>query len=551
MKQTRFLLFFLFIFLNLVFVSGQGIMPLGNVKPGDKGYGLSVFRGTQVEKFEYEVIGVFDEGGGALYILVELSGGPKQFDGQDLLKNTRIISGMSGSPIYTNDGKLVGAISMAPRFAKEVKGFVTPIELTLGFKPKILSEPNKLIFEANAFGAISFSDPPIKAGEMYVFCDYWGYDYSCAAGTVTMVDRLNGVFYALGHESGPNGLMAIPFWKGNVLTTFAKQDSSNKVVTKIGPMLGAVVFGGPYGQIAKFGAVPKFFPLTLSLENYFLKTDPRQYFFAYTPTTGSSITSIIQAQKALVDKQLDIDVDAEINISGLGQVKFFGLVGKNMGQIPELFITDSLNPVIDSIRFNLRVKNKYKRLALQKVTSECRLEDDKVSVDISIVALGEKEWTLTKNLKLDKKYLEKKIFIASGEELANQILPDLLPNAETVELLNKVSDRNALYVYYASETPLRPRKPFDGGIFLIGLQQRGNLSDLQRMSVGYDSQKIEQKTDNMWKESNPKPGAEIIAKLESVGGNYLIEGKKDFTVKISESEDTSKETKKRKRFILF
>src|SRR6266403_3860858 len=89
------------------------------LKPGMKGYGLSVFKGTKPERFEVEVIGVLKN---ALpkqdMILIRMSG-------QDLEKH-KVIAGMSGSPIYI-DGKLIGALAYGWTFENEPLAGVTPI----------------------------------------------------------------------------------------------------------------------------------------------------------------------------------------------------------------------------------------------------------------------------------------------------------------------------------------------------------------------------------------------------------------------------------------
>ena len=98
----------------------DGIMPTRDVKPGMKGYGLTVFSGTQVERFNVEVISVlknaFAKGD---MILIRMSGGP--------LAKTGIIAGMSGSPVYINE-KLIGAVAYGWTYAKEPIAGVTPVE---------------------------------------------------------------------------------------------------------------------------------------------------------------------------------------------------------------------------------------------------------------------------------------------------------------------------------------------------------------------------------------------------------------------------------------
>ena len=97
------------------------IMPVSEVKRGMRGYGLTVFHGTKIEKFDVEILGILKRmNTGRDLIMVRIGGGPITS------RNTGIIGGMSGSPIYIK-GKLVGAISYGASFAKEPVGMVTPI----------------------------------------------------------------------------------------------------------------------------------------------------------------------------------------------------------------------------------------------------------------------------------------------------------------------------------------------------------------------------------------------------------------------------------------
>src|SRR5262245_33005150 len=68
------------------------IMPVSQVRTGMKGYGLSVFHGTRIERFGFTVLGVLPRMYmGQPLILVRLSGGPMTNRGAYLIR------GMSGS----------------------------------------------------------------------------------------------------------------------------------------------------------------------------------------------------------------------------------------------------------------------------------------------------------------------------------------------------------------------------------------------------------------------------------------------------------------------
>jgi hypothetical protein len=89
------------------------------LKPGMKGYGLSVFNGTKPERFDVEVLGVLKNAFPKQdMILIRMSGAN--------LEKHKVIAGMSGSPIYI-DGKLIGALAYGWSFENEPLAGVTPI----------------------------------------------------------------------------------------------------------------------------------------------------------------------------------------------------------------------------------------------------------------------------------------------------------------------------------------------------------------------------------------------------------------------------------------
>lgn len=95
-------------------------LPIERVERGQTGYGLTVFAGTEPERFEVEVIGVLrNPDPRASYVLARLTGHG--------LEESGVVSGMSGSPVFI-DGKLVGAVAFAWPFAKEAVAGITHID---------------------------------------------------------------------------------------------------------------------------------------------------------------------------------------------------------------------------------------------------------------------------------------------------------------------------------------------------------------------------------------------------------------------------------------
>jgi len=94
-------------------------LAVEDVTPGMRGIGLSVFRGTAIEEFGVEILGVMPTAfpGGDM-ILARL-------EGQDL-ETSGVIAGMSGSPVYI-EGKLIGAVAFGWGFSKRPIAGITPI----------------------------------------------------------------------------------------------------------------------------------------------------------------------------------------------------------------------------------------------------------------------------------------------------------------------------------------------------------------------------------------------------------------------------------------
>ena len=94
-------------------------MAVSEIRPGMKGYGLTVFRGHTPERFAVEVIDVlhgFRPDQDLVLIRTE----------HPVLSRAVTVAGMSGSPIYLND-RLIGAYAYGWTFGKEPVAGVTPI----------------------------------------------------------------------------------------------------------------------------------------------------------------------------------------------------------------------------------------------------------------------------------------------------------------------------------------------------------------------------------------------------------------------------------------
>lgn len=104
--------------------SGPPSIASKDLRPGMKGYGLTVIRGTKIERFDIEVIGVLENAMPLQdMILIRCEGLG--------LDHSGIVAGMSGSPVFIHDAVkgdlLVGALSYGFPFNKDPVAGVTPI----------------------------------------------------------------------------------------------------------------------------------------------------------------------------------------------------------------------------------------------------------------------------------------------------------------------------------------------------------------------------------------------------------------------------------------
>lgn len=95
-------------------------ISIDEIKDGMKGYGLTVFKGTEPERFDVEVVGVLRNFRPGQELILVKTPHPR-------LNVTKNVRGMSGSPIYL-DGRLAGAYAYSwSSFQVEPVAGVTPI----------------------------------------------------------------------------------------------------------------------------------------------------------------------------------------------------------------------------------------------------------------------------------------------------------------------------------------------------------------------------------------------------------------------------------------
>lgn len=101
-------------------MSDPRFMPVSEIRAGMRGYGLSVLRGTEPERFDIEVIDVLHDFRPDQDLVLVRTEHP-------ILDDAHVVGGMSGSPIYLED-RLIGAYAYGWPYGSAAVVGVTPIE---------------------------------------------------------------------------------------------------------------------------------------------------------------------------------------------------------------------------------------------------------------------------------------------------------------------------------------------------------------------------------------------------------------------------------------
>jgi hypothetical protein len=303
--------------------SAAQIIPVDQVKPGQKGKGRTVLSETKIEEFDVEILGVLVNPSAKRNIILARLKGLN-------LESTGVIQGMSGSPIYI-DGKVAGAVAYSFPFSKEAIAGITPIEEMLAISDKVkppAPAPPKIPFAARLglddllkafpdrlspspalvadgrvgsalpvpivfggfsphiferarpfFSALGFrslvgpmagqtvpkaqeTDLSIRAGDPIVLQLVSGDLDVSALGTATYVD--GNKVYAFGHPLYNLGPVDYGMAKASVITVVPTLDNSFKMGST-GSLIGTFIQDRNSGAMGEIGRMPKSVPVNLTL----------------------------------------------------------------------------------------------------------------------------------------------------------------------------------------------------------------------------------------------------------------------------------------------
>jgi len=373
-------------------------IKVSELKPGMKGYGLSVFQGVKPERFEVELIDILPR---ALpdtdLILVKCSGAG--------LEKSRVIAGMSGSPVYF-DGKLAGAIAYTWPFAIDPIAGVTPIESMLsslqspakasvsaslskaeksdsllGFQPvgnsimvsglaPSLYDEARAILESFNLGPVLTGggksegmDSEVKlesGGAIGVNLVTGDIDIS-AVGTATLVE--GNTVLAFGHPFFNGGVVSLPLSAAKVHTVLSSQGLSFKIASS-GPEMGALKLDSINGISGRLGEKARMIPVKITVKNQATNiTRDFSYQIADHPVLSPKLTQLclyesLASGGAISDKAM-VDLDMELKLEGYPEpIRYkdmFALQGSS-------FSNDYLAPVF------IFSQNPYQKIQISEMT---------------------------------------------------------------------------------------------------------------------------------------------------------------------------------------
>lgn len=205
--------------------------PLSELKEGMKGTARTVFRGSEPEEFQVEILGIVPGyiGPKQDMIVGRISGGAAD--------RTSVFAGMSGSPVYI-DGKLVGAISYSFPFSKEPICGITPISQMLSIFEQNQTPKNK----SNEPKTVSFAE--LAAND-------WRPNFTETTKTADIITGTNSAFASGGQSFQP------------IATPLAFSGFSQETLNNFAPQLASVGLLA----VSAGGGAAKIAPLKSSNEN--------------------------------------------------------------------------------------------------------------------------------------------------------------------------------------------------------------------------------------------------------------------------------------------
>ena len=493
----------MFIVFSLMSYS-QELIYSNSLKPGMKGYGLTVYKGEKIEKFNVEILGVLKNMmPGENRVLIRCEG--------PIVNKAGIIAGMSGSPVYIN-GKLAGAVSFGWEFGKEPIGGLTPIEDMLDVintyssgkakeimfekvpdiediinpKPEnFMPERLKKFFSSNDFLATGFESLPFassgtggidstfyqkpKEGAPIAVALTRGDLNLYAIGTITYVK--NNYILAFGHPMFGLGHVSIPIHSAKILAIYPSYKSSNKIGI-IGKEMGALVEDRSAAILGIKGKKAYMIPINIKLN---LKSKTKEYSIEVaeepllTPFLVNLVFSSVLQNATKTVGFSTYNLRGKIKVKGYPDIVLNSLItGANyqttVFQIASLVSAVIQNPYvkarIEGISVDLNFVEDIRFAQIMKVKSSATKVKRGKSVHLQVYLKPFQRDTIIKNviIKVPKTIKPGKYYIELGDgfTIMKRQSKVLARRIETLDgfirLVNRFLRNNKVYVSLAGTT---------------------------------------------------------------------------------------------------
>lgn len=419
-------------------------ITIDEIQAGMKGYCLTCLKGTEVEKFDLEVISVvLSMNAGRDAILVKVD--------DERFIHAGVIAGCSGSPVYI-DGRLAGAMAFGWSSSKDPLYGVTPIEDMLeagkggdsagdfgarlsgvifdytrpldfaevdkrfkgflesrsqysGGMPTLrcpvvisglpMSVVERLGAELESFGLMAVAGPgggasksgaamrtdvQLEPGSSLLVPLVTGDITMLATGTATEV--IGDTVYGFGHGLLTYGPVDLPMATGQIHTVVASRVRSFKIASML-EVVGALKVDEATAIRGQIGAEAYMFPMTVKVDRY---NDTEQKIFncrvAYNRLlTGSMIGAVISGA-ALYGGDLPPDNMLEYKVSiGIEGAGTITFENVSTGQgLSDVFIE-----TVNSIR--LLMNNPFREVGIESIDVEIRIKPENIASHIWSVQL--------------------------------------------------------------------------------------------------------------------------------------------------------------------
>ncbi len=346
-------------------------MPVDKIKQGMTGYGLTVFKGTQIDTFQVEVIDVmyniFPRGN---VVLARISG--------KVVDTAGVIAGMSGSPIYLFESnnkqekpKLIGALAYAyGAFTHEPLAGITPIDEMLnppnvGYMPQGKFSPIKI-----PMNCPGLSDEMLKElGEQFPCFNFMNVQSSskisddsllpepgssigvplvqgdvtwCGVGTCTY--REGNKVWGFGHTMATLGKTELPMTTGYIYSVISSSYNSYKMGASTG-IIGTITSDNTRGISGIIGKSPELINFNIKIEDekfhYELVKEKSYLPFLFASLTRYSFSTGFKGTGDLTSKvNLEVKGSTDFHFENL----YTGSINKIIAQISNIFNSIQDNP---------------------------------------------------------------------------------------------------------------------------------------------------------------------------------------------------------------